>query len=119
MHWSTSTAIARQVHLLRPQASRHTSRLSAAFKLVAVVVLLLGAAAVAHASQNANATCRICTDVAADKAASADAGPPVHPEQDTGISAERIGADAPSSVRSSSFVLSAQKDTAMTRVFVS
>jgi hypothetical protein len=55
---------------LRRQALQDASKLSAAFKFVVIVVLLLGAVAVAPSKQDANA-CHNCTSVTTDKSSSA------------------------------------------------
>ena len=60
-------------YALRRQAMQESSKLSAVFKAVVIVVSLLGAVAVAPSRQDANATCRTCVgaDIAADKASAA------------------------------------------------
>lgn len=50
---------------LRRQSMLDTSKLSAAFKLVVIVVLTLSAVAVAPSKHDANATCHTCSDVRA------------------------------------------------------
>ena len=59
--------------LLRRLAMQDTTRLRASFKLVVIVVLMLGAIAVAPSHQDANARCRDCAtvEVATDPVASA------------------------------------------------
>jgi hypothetical protein len=59
-----------EAYRLRRQAMQDTSKLSATFKLVVIVVLLLGAVAVAPSKQDANA-CQDCTGVTTDKSSAA------------------------------------------------
>jgi hypothetical protein len=58
-----------EAYRLRRQAMQDTSKLSATFKLVVIVVLLLGAVAVAPSKQDANA-CQNCTSVTTEKSSS-------------------------------------------------
>jgi hypothetical protein len=62
-----------EAYALRRQALLDSSKLRAGFKFVVIVVLLLGAVALAPSRQDANATCQACvgTDLTPDKASEA------------------------------------------------
>ena len=58
-----------EAYAIRRQAMQDTSRLRAGFKLVVIILLLLGAVAVAPSKQDANA-CQSCAGATADQSSS-------------------------------------------------